>query len=281
MKFHFMHCIPHPRVHGLYGYIEIMQSIEWGLKSLGHSVTYAVNNAEPDSINIIFGAQVLPISFLKKLPKNSIVYNLEQIRGRSKDQIEPEQYYLAENFQIWEYSTANLSMWEFLKVKKIKIVPIGYAPLLTRIPKPRIQDIDVLIYGLTGEKRLNIFHEISNAGLSTIFASGFYGDTRDQLIARSKIIVNVNLYDKSQIFEVARVSYLLANKKAVIATLDPNTFIENDLSEAVKFVTPDKILQACNDLLTNTDDRADLEKKGFEKFIKRDVKSILSAALTE
>jgi hypothetical protein len=258
-----------------------MQSIEWGLKSLGHSVTYAVNNAEPDSINIIFGAQVLPISFLKQLPKNSIVYNLEQIRGRSKDQIEPEQYYLAGNFQIWEYSTANLSMWEFLKVKKIKIVPIGYAPLLTRIPKPRIQDIDVLIYGLTGEKRLNIFHEISNAGLSTIFASGFYGDTRDQLIARSKIIVNVNLYDKSQIFEVARVSYLLANKKAVIATLDPNTFIENDLSEAVKFVTPDKILQACNDLLTNTDDRADLEKRGFEKFIKRDVKSILSAALTE
>lgn len=281
MNFHLMHCVPHPRMHGLYGYMEIIQSIEWGLQELGHTVTYALNNANPEAINIIFGAQVLPLDFLDRLPKDTIIYNFEQLRGLSKEQIRPEIHFYSNRFKVWEYSPSNQTAWEMLGTKNVRVVPIGYAPILTRIPKPPLQDIDVLIYGLTGEKRLNIFHQLSQAGLSVIYASGFYGDVRDHLIARSKIVLNINLYDFSQIFEVARVSYLLANKKAVIGTLDPDTYVERDLLEAVKFVTPDKIVESCLDLLTYDYERNALEQKGFNTFEKRNIRDILQTALDE
>jgi hypothetical protein len=266
-------------MHGLYGYIEVIQSIEWGLKELGHSVTYALNNFDPKSINIIFGAQVLPIDFLDKLPGNTIVYNFEQIRGLPKDQIRPEVHFYSNKFQVWEYSPSNLEAWELLGAKNVQVVPVAYAPILTRIPKPHTQDIDVLIYGLTGQKRLEIFHQLSNAGISTIFASGFYGEARDQLIARSKIVLNINLYDLSRIFEIVRVSYLLANKKAVIAAIDPNTYVEPEFLGAANFVSSDKITETCIHFLESDVERNALEQRGLNAFAQRDIRTILKAAL--
>jgi hypothetical protein len=266
-------------MHGLYGYIEVIQSIEWGLKELGHSVTYALNNFDPKSINIVFGAQVLPIDLLEKLPGNTIVYNFEQMRGLSKDQIRPEVHFYSNKFQVWDYSPPNLQTWELLGAKNVQVVPVAYAPILTRIPKPHIQDIDVLIYGLTGQKRLEIFHQLSNAGISTIFASGFYGEARDQLIARSKIVLNINLYDFARIFEIVRVSYLLANKKAVIATVDPNTYIEPEFLEAANFVSSDKVVETCIHFLESDIERNALEQRGLNAFAQRDIRIVLTAAL--
>ncbi len=230
-----MHCIPNPKMHGLNGYIEVIKSVEWGLLQLGHSVSYAINQADKHATNIIFGAQVLPIDFLKGLPDNSIIYNFEQMRGLKKNEVRPEVQYFADKFQIWDYSPANEDAWKMLSAEHLKIIPVGYAPPLTRIPKLQTQDIDVLIYGLSGPKRLTAFHHLNQAGLRVMFVSGFYGDARDELIARSKIILNINLYDFAQIFEIVRVSYLLANRKAVVATLDASTFIEPDFINSIKF----------------------------------------------
>ena len=43
------------------------------------------------------------------------------------------------------------------------------------------------------------------------------GKTRDDLIARSKLVLNVNRYKHARVFEVARVSYLLGHGKAVVS----------------------------------------------------------------
>jgi len=276
-KFNLMHCLPDPKLHGLYGYLEVIESVDWGLKQLGHSVTYKINDVDSAAINIIFGAQVLPIDQLKALPENSIIYNFEQMRGIQE--IRPEILFFAERFQVWEYSSANLERWTELGFNSVKVVPVGYAPSLTRIPKFNIQDIDVLIYGLPGNKRLDAFYRLSQTGLTTLFACGLYGEARDTLIARSKIVLNVNLYDQSQIFEVVRVSYLLANKKAVVATLDANTFVESDFADSVKFTTIEKIADDCFDLLKSDSDRLRLETAGYESFVKRDVRKILKSAL--
>jgi hypothetical protein len=278
-KFNLMHCIPHPRMHGLNGYREVIESVQWGLEQLGYEVRYSLNKFRKSSTNIIFGAQVLPIDFLKQLPGETIVYNFEQNRGLEKHEIRQEMQFIAKHLQIWEYSPSNLESWKLLGADNPKLVPVGYAPVLTRIPKFNPQDIDVLIYGMSGDKRLNAFHRLSHAGLNIVFASGFYGQLRDSLIARSKIILNVNLYDHAQIFEVVRVSYLLANKKAVIATMDENTAVEKDLCESIKFTSMDKLVEDCMELLQNENKRIELEKTGYENIIKRDIVKILQGAL--
>jgi hypothetical protein len=278
-RFHLMHCVPHPRMHGLNGYKEVIESVAWGLAQLGHEVGYALNRYEPAATNIVFGAQVLPIDFLSRMSRDTVVYNFEQMRGLSKDAIRPEIQFYAQHLKVWEYSASNMDSWAALAAPDVRLVPVGYAPILTRIPKPQTQDIDVLIYGMSGDKRVNAFHHLSHAGLTVVFASGLYGEARDALIARSKLVLNINLYDHAQIFEIVRVSYLLANRKAVVATLDPNTVMEGDLARAIKCTTLQRLVDDCIALLDNPAERARLENAGYETFAQRDIRAILQKSL--
>ena len=278
-KFHLMHCVP-PGFQGPKGYLEVIESVQWALEQLNHEVTYSLNGFHPASTNIIFGAHMLPSEVLKQLPPDTIVYNCEQGRGLDMREVRPEAKYIAENFRIWDYSSGNLELWKLLGNERPKLVPVGYAPVLSRIPKPLVQDIDIFIYGSAGDKRLNAFEQLSREGYQVLFASGLFGKARDDLIARSKIVLNINFVDRSRIFEVVRVSYLLANRKAVVAVLDPDTVIEPDLLACVRSTTADNLVAVCEELLSNDGYRNQLEELGYEGFAKRDLKQIIFRALS-
>ena len=277
--FNLVHCIPDPRMHGLNGYREVIETIAWGLRELGNEVSLSKNGHEPSATNIVFGAQVLPVDQLRELPRNSIVYNFEQMRGLSPAQVRLGVHFIAKNFQVWDYSRENLAGWSGLGNDTVRVVPVAFAPVLERIPKAPEQDIDVLMYGLSGEMRVKAFHMLSRSGLSTVFVSGLYGEARDQLIARSKIVLNVNLYAFSKIFEIVRVSYLLANRKAVVAVVDDQTAVDPELQGGIKFTSLEKVVPACIELLGNEQARQAIEATGFEIFSKRNVVPILAEAL--
>ena len=279
-RFHLLHCVPGPRMHGPNGYREIIESVQWGLEQLGHEVTYSLNAYHPASTNIVFGAQMLPLEVLKQLRADTIVYNFEQGRGLDRTEVRPEVSFIAENFSIWDYSVANMHMWKSLGNESTKLVPVGYAPILSRIPKAQDQDIEIFLYGTPGQKRLNAFHQLSHEGYRVLFASGLYGSARDALIARSKIVLNINVMDRSRIFEVVRVSYLLANRKAVVAVLDPDTVIDSDLIRCVRSTNVADLVAACEQLISNDTQRIQLEDLGYEIFAKRDITKILDQALS-
>jgi hypothetical protein len=269
-------------MHGLNGYKEVIETVAWGLEQLGHQVTYEVNKFVTGATNIVFGAQVVPIAVLKQLPKGTIIYNLEQIRALQVDQMR-EQYFLfarTDDFKLWDYTHANLATWQALGRHNIKIVPVGYAPILSRIPKASHQDIDVLIYGLTSERRLQLFDALARLGLTTVFVSGLYGPARDDLISRARIVLNINMYTRSKVFEIVRVSYLLANKKAVVADLAMDTSIDDDIRTAVHCAASwQELPGACINLVESESDRVRLEESGFSVICRRNIESILKAAL--
>ena len=213
MKYHLAHIIPNPRMHGLNGYKDVIDTLQWGLDQLGYEVTYAINQISGEATNIIFGAQMIPAATLRLLPADTIVYQLEQLRDNTK----PDYLYALRTFNVWDYSKSNT---EFLRKLSpacdVKLVPVGFAPVLERVVKPEAQDIDVLMYGAAGQERLSAIYALSQSGLVTVFVSGLYGAARDALIARAKLVLNVTLYRR--VFEIVRVSYLLANKKAVVTT---------------------------------------------------------------
>lgn len=278
-KFHLMQVVP-PHRHKPLNCNEIIDAVKWGLEQLGYEVSHAINSLYPDCRNIIFGAQVLPIEFMNQFPDDSIIYNVEQMKGITGDYIRPEMHFYAQRFEVWDYKQENLESWASIEnVRNVKVVPIGYAPVLTRMVKPEYQDIDVLIYGMTGEHRLKAFDMLANAGLSTLFACGFYGESRDNLIARAKIILNVTLFQMCKQFEIVRVSYLLANKKAVVSILDEDSIIEEDIKSCIKLSTFDSFVDDCRQLIDNEIMRTELENLGFESFARRDIRDILKAAL--
>ena len=60
-RYHLAHIIPDPRIHGFKGFQEVIDTVGWGLEQLGHRVTRAGNSFAKDAINIVFGAQMLPV----------------------------------------------------------------------------------------------------------------------------------------------------------------------------------------------------------------------------
>ncbi|MFI3220426.1 MAG: hypothetical protein QX189_15100 [Methylococcales bacterium] len=278
-KFHLMQVV-FPHRHKILGCNELIETFKWGLEQLGYEVSHAINSYELGCRNIIIGAQVLPIDFINGFPDDTIIYNTEQMVGITGDYIRSEMHFYAKNFEVWDYKQENLESWASIEnTRNIKFVPVGYAPVLTRIIKHLYQDIDVLIYGIPSEKRLKAISLLANAGLSTVFACGLYGEPRDNLIARAKIILNINVYEMCQQFEIVRVSYLLANRKAVVSILDEKTIVEEDIKSCVKFSTFETLAADCCELIDNEAMRIDLENLGFQTITRFDIRDILKNAL--
>lgn len=89
------------------------------------------------------------------------------------------------------------------------------------------------------------------------------------------------LHGYSRIFEVVRVSYLLANSKAVVADFRPDTFLESDFVDAVAFAPPKQVTETCHALLADEFGRKALEMRGENAIRKRDICPILLHALEE
>jgi hypothetical protein len=280
MRFHIVHIVPNPRLHGLYGYSELIASLQWGLNELGHETTAAVNSIGRERTNIVLGGQMIAASEIKQFPAGTIFYNLEQLAEISPENLWPVWKSIASEFRVWEYSQRNMGVWEQFQPKfPVTLVPVGWSPILRRIPKVANEDIDVLFYGLTSNARFAAFHSLCHAWVKCVYACGFYGKERDDLIARAKIVLNINRYDRSRIFEVVRVSYLLANGKAVVSDIYADSFVEPDLKDAVAFSSIDGILETCQKLLKDDGVRAELASRGKAIFERRDVREILRSAL--
>jgi len=279
MRYHLAHIIPDPRMHGLNGYKEVIDTVAWGLEQLGHQVSYGINQIVADARNVVFGGQLLGESEIGRVPPTTIFYNFEQLNPLWKPGDRYEAY--ASKFQIWDYSPFNLTSWNRAEPRlPVKIVPVGFAPVLVRIPPAAVQDIDVLIYGLPNQWRLGAFSELAMRGLSCMFFSGLYGPGRDGLIARSKIVLNVSLYTEERIFEVVRVSYLMANRKAVVAHIDAGAKIDEDLASGVKVASRETLIADVVALARDEAARADLGQRAFEAISRREIVPILQRALS-
>lgn len=286
LKLNISHIVPAPSdrslMHGLYGYKEVIETIRWGLIDIGCDVTVSDNSLLSNSVNLILGAQALPEAELRRLPGNTIIYNFEQIGGQNASELKPEFRFVAEHFRVWEYSERNLASWKNIgPAARVVHVPVGWAPILHRIERCDPQDIDILFYASPAQLRLQIFQELCDCGMKCMFVCGVYGKARDDLIGRAKLILNINRYDRSRIFEIVRVSYLLANAKAVVADIQEQTFIEPGIENAVAFAKPEDIRQTCVSLLDNDQARAALENRGREIIESRHISLILKSALEQ
>jgi len=251
---------------------EIAETLQFGLQALGHAAQISENLFESGCRNVILGAHLLTSQQMQNVPSGSIIYNLEQIGGA---QLNPAYYALAKQHQIWDYDVANIEKWNTLGCSYKPIhVPIGYAPELTRINSTVNQDIDVLFYGSLNERRTRILSALRNAGLNVHNVFGIYGKQRDELIARAKLVLNVHFYE-SKVFEIVRVSYLLANAKAVVSECSPG------LETAIACAPYEDLMETCRSLVQDEKRRKEQEARGFQWFSQRKEKGILKSALQQ
>lgn len=257
---------------------ELAETLYHGFGRLETLVTMADNAFVPGAVNLVLGWHLLDEPQLSTLPQACILYNLEQMDERNRD-LRTKLALLSVKASVWDYSLRNISILRDSGfTAPIRHVPIGYVPEMSRITPAAEQDIDVLFYGSLNPRRAAILEALRGAGLNVPHVFGVYGEERDRLIARAKVVLNMHFYESS-IFEMVRVSYLLANRKAVVAECNAETEVDEDLRGAARLVPYGQLVSTCLRLAGAPEECRELEARALEAMLRRDETRILREAV--
>ena len=127
-------------------------------------------------------------------------------------------------------------------------------------------------------RRRAILEALSALGLRVHVAFGVYGEQRDRLVARSKVILNIHYY-QAKVFEIVRVSYLLANRCCVVSERGVDPSEEREFEGAVAFAAYEELVETCVRLCADPGARQALQEQGLRAFAARDLRAILAEAI--
>jgi len=256
---------------GFPAFQEVVESIHYGLLSLGHD-SVITKRWLTDRRLILFGSFSIPLLGVLP-PPGTILYNLEQVFHGSQF-ITPTTVAIFRQYPMLDYNKRNIERLVQMGVPAPRYLPIGYVPELTRIEAVPNEDIDVLLYGSTDERRRAVIDALRARGLRVEAPFGVFGRARDGLIARSKVVLN--MHGISDVFESVRVSYPLANRKAVVSERGDG---HEDFVDGVAFAEYDQLADRCVDLVRDDAARAALAERGFAVMSSRKESDYLKAAL--
>jgi hypothetical protein len=251
---------PHNYPHG-HAFDEIALALSAAFRTLGREIKIVRDPAGLADTTIVLGCNLLP--HMRPLPSGRLIlFNLEQIAPESR-WLSSEYLALLSQHTIWDYSDRNITKLARLGIGAIRC-GIGYVPELTRIA-PAEETIDVLFVGSINERRGWIFRQLASAGARVEARFNVYGKIRDELIARSKLVLNIHYYE-SRVLEIVRVSYLLANRRCVVSETGLDLAIEAPLKDGIAFAQYDDLAARCMELLHDEDRRRSLAQSGFDGF---------------
>ncbi|WP_342719282.1 glycosyltransferase family 1 protein [Bacillus paramycoides] len=255
-----------PKTYG--SFIDVARALKWRLEQEGNTAIISETILENVKNTIVFGAHTYAHN-PNLLPKNAIIYNLEQLYEGSP-YAHPLYLMLLKEKEIWDYSKQNI---EWLKQKgvgkEIKHVEMNYAPTL-KIKKDAFdeeltEDIDILFIGALNPRRQAIFNQLKAVAphLNIVFKNNAWGIVKNELIARSKIILNIHFY-LSGILETPRVSYAVANKKFIISE---NSNPEDEIEwPGIVFTPYEKIIENVMTYIELPEERMKLAEEAYNHF---------------
>lgn len=245
---------------------EIALGLQGGFRELGLDVPVITNPADSTGTPIVLGANLLPKLPNYPLPQQAILYNLEQIQADSP-WLTRDYLALLNKYTVWDYSKNNIEALEQLGIHSVKLCEIGYSPSLRRIPAIN-EDIDILFYGSMNRRRRNVMDELTQAGINVCCAYDIYGIRRDNLIARAKIVLNIHFFE-ARVFEIVRLSYLLANGRFVISETGADRELETPFTGGIVFCPYQDLAKECARYLKQPDLRMDIAQRGRILFEQR------------
>ncbi len=256
---------------------EVALSLRAAFSALGFDAPVVTGTTPAPGRAVVLGAHLLS-AFSIAAPPNAILYNLEQVQGSSA-WLNDGYIDLLRRHPVWDYSERNIAAFrDIYGVHGVALCGIGYMPELSRIPRGE-EDIDVLFAGSLNTRRQEAIREIASLGLKVKAVFNCYGKERDAMIARAKVILNLHFFE-AQVFEIVRVSYLLANRKCVVSETGKDEALENPLRKGIAFAHYRDIASTCAQLIRENRRRDELARTGFECFRECSQVPMLERALT-
>ncbi len=224
---------------------------------------------------IVVGPHLLPAD--ATLPAGSILVNFEQV-STEQGWMSDDYLALLRRFPVLDYSHRNREALVERGISHVKLLGIGFTDGLMRVPPQTVQDIDVLFYGSMNPRRARIIGDLKARGLNVVSVFGAYGAERDALIARAKVVLNLHFYD-STIFEVVRVSYLLANGVCVLSEGEESDPDVLPFKDGLVLCRYEDLVLRCVDLVGNETERLSIARLGQYKMTNRRQSSLLKALM--
>jgi hypothetical protein len=112
------------------------------------------------------------------------------------------------------------------------------------------------------ERRHRILNALGERGLNVIHLFDVYGQERDTAIARAKVVLNMHYYETA-IFEVVRVSYLLANGVCVVTEGMTDDIDLAPFAGGLAIADETELVERCAELVADERQRESLAMRGF------------------
>jgi hypothetical protein len=191
------------------------------------------NTPQEDGYNIIFGlnAYLMINPGWPILPKNSIIFNLEQLgHNWLWDSTNYLSYLL--NYRVIDYSQENIKYLRNLGKKDIYFLPIRWHKNFSiNIPIQK-KEYDVLLIGSQSPRRVAILNELRKSGLIVAHASDIWGDARANIISKSKIVLNLH-NNHYGLLETTRLTILIASQVPVISESSSDKYEDDFFSQFI------------------------------------------------
>jgi hypothetical protein len=280
VKFNLCRIVPD---NGFYIHSNVFHEIEaamfFTLQRMGYEVTNSVNEFKTNARNIVFGMHHCPVDVVRHdIPKDTIIYSLEQMRDQPECIRWCRKY---RGLEVWDYSMRNVDVLRKAGVESIKHCKIGYVPELSYFERnrPEERDIDILAYMSPSQRRLNIMNQFSeDKNINFVAVQSTYGDERDKLIKRAKLVINLHNHD-NEIFEMVRVSHLIQNKVPVISERNLTTDFPDYMEGTVNTAPYEDFVTKTYELLKDTKKLDEHAEQGLEIFKKSQMENFLKEVL--
>lgn len=201
-------------------FAELVNVLSWGLRSLGHEVRCTTFPLERTR-NIILAPHLLmasPEGEAWRPPPGTIVYNFEphcsHLFTRSLRMLG------APGITPWDYAVQTTTVLQRLGMTDAIHVPFAFAPCLHTLPLVE-RDLDVVFVGSQSDRRVALIKQLTQLGVRVHTAFGSFGDPRDRMLARARIILNVHYWTDAP-NEDLRIVFAAANGLCVSSEGPPD-----------------------------------------------------------
>lgn len=267
---------------------DIVDSYRWAAEALGYQTSYADRTFMPGVVNVLFFFWDVPWEVIAPYHPDCIVVNFEPMV--------PGTHAWRENYlgvlkqcYLWEYSQSNFQRNRELGFKVADYVSLAYEeraapvlPLEAILPDAQ-QDIDVVFFGTLTARRAFLLERLLERGVRVVWThagTSWPPAERDDYLHRAKIALNFHNWDNSRVVEIARLSVLFRQRKAIVCELYPDSEIDPALRAAVVGAPYDALVDTIVALLANAPRRAALERTGLALFSQRPQTASVGPALS-
>lgn len=251
---------------------EVGRLLQSSFESLEYDCRFHLNTIDPGAVNVLLGYHLFR-NAESVASISPIIYQLEQLTDREGWHNRRSLEILKAAREVWDYSSENIEFLRDKGVKRLRLLPIGYHECLETIDRCD-PEIDVLFYGTLNHRRRAILKRLGRRHNVQVL-SNVYGETRDEAVARARIVLNIHYYP-ARILEQVRIAYLLNNQRFVLSESSP----DNPFDGGIATADYDQLIERCHYFLNRPEERARVAARGYHLLRKRPMVRYLQDVLT-